>query len=137
MFSCEFCKIFKNTFLKNSSRRLPLYIDAYHKLIEQLWGLVAEVFYQKNVFENVLIFTEKHLCWSLFNKVAGLQCRSFIKKRLQHSCFPVNIAKFLRAPVLKIIFKRLLLFMFLGVTNPGGHALTTMSMYNEIWKLTS
>ena len=61
---------------------------------------------------------------SLFNKVAGLQGRSFIKKRLQHSCFPVNIAKSLRAPILKIIFKRLLLFMFLGVTNPGGHALT-------------
>ena len=29
---------------------------------------------------------------SLFNKVTG-----FIKKRLQHSFFPVNIAKFLRS----------------------------------------
>ena len=37
---------------------------------------------------------------SLFNKVAGLlqafKACNFIKKRLQHSCFPVNIAKFLR-----------------------------------------
>ena len=33
---------------------------------------------------------------SSFNKIAGL-----IKKRLQDSCFPVNIAKFLRAPILK------------------------------------
>ena len=28
---------------------------------------------------------------SLFNKVAGPQACDFIKKRLQHRCFPVNI----------------------------------------------
>ena len=28
---------------------------------------------------------------SLFNKVAGLQACNFIKKSLQHRCFPVNI----------------------------------------------
>ena len=33
---------------------------------------------------------------SLFNKVVGLQSCDFIKRRLQHRCFPVNIAKFLR-----------------------------------------
>ena len=38
---------------------------------------------------------------SLFNKVAGLQATNFIKKRLQHKCFPVNTAKFLRTPSLK------------------------------------
>ena len=38
---------------------------------------------------------------SLFNKVAGLKACIFIKKRLQHRCFPVNIAKFLRTPILK------------------------------------
>ena len=32
---------------------------------------------------------------SFFNKVADLQA-NFIKKKLQHRCFPVNIAKFLR-----------------------------------------
>ena len=31
-----------------------------------------------------------------------------IKKRLQHRCFPVNIAKFSRAPILKNIRKQLL-----------------------------
>ena len=40
-------------------------------------------------------FTGKHLCWNLFNKVAGLQTCNFIKKRLQHGCFPVNIPKVL------------------------------------------
>ena len=35
---------------------------------------------------------------SLFNKIPDLQACNFIKKRLQHSCFPVNIAKFLKIP---------------------------------------
>ena len=30
---------------------------------------------------------------SYFNKIAGLKACNFIKKKLQHSCFPVNIAK--------------------------------------------
>ena len=33
---------------------------------------------------------------SLINKVAGLEARKSIKRRLQHSCFPVNIVKFLK-----------------------------------------
>ena len=33
---------------------------------------------------------------SLFNKVADLRVYNFIKKRLQHRCFPVNIAKFFK-----------------------------------------
>ena len=37
----------------------------------------------------------------LFNEVVGLQ------KKLQHGCFPVNIAKFLCKPILKNICKRL------------------------------
>ena len=44
---------------------------------------------KKVVLKNYAIFTGKHLCLeSLFNTVAGLG--------LQHRCFPVNIAKFLR-----------------------------------------
>ena len=35
----------------------------------------------------------------LYNKVTGLQLFNFIKKRLQHRCFLVNIAKFLRTPI--------------------------------------
>ena len=33
---------------------------------------------------------------SLFNKVLGLQSCDFVKRRLQHRCFPVNITNFLR-----------------------------------------
>ena len=45
----------------------------------------------------------------LFNKVAGFQVYNFIKKSLQHRCFPVRFAKFLRTTILKIICERLLL----------------------------
>ena len=38
---------------------------------------------------------------SLINKVAGLKAWNVIIKRLQHRCFPVNIAK-----VLAIFFKK-------------------------------
>ena len=40
---------------------------------------------------------------------ADIQTRNFIKKRLQHRFFPVNIVKFLRPPILKNICERLLL----------------------------
>ena len=42
-----------------------------------------------------------HMLEPLFNKVAGL------KKRLQHRCFPVKLAKLLRTPTLKNICERL------------------------------
>ena len=38
---------------------------------------------------------------SLFGKIASLRAENFIKKRLQHSCFPVKFAKFLKAPFLQ------------------------------------
>ena len=46
---------------------------------------------------------------SLFNKFAGLQAGNFITKRLQHRCFPVNIAKFLKTSILEDVYERLLL----------------------------
>ena len=64
------------------------------------------------------IHTKTPVLESLFNKVAGLKAWrleglkacNFIKKRLKGRCFPVNIAKFLRAPILKNISERLLLY---------------------------
>ena len=50
--------------------------------------------------KNFAIFTRKHLRWSLF------------KKRIQHRCFPVNIAKFLRTPSLENMCERLFLDFF-------------------------
>ena len=68
----------------------------------------------KKLFLKILqYFTGKRLCctlfFNIFNKSTGLQFCNFIKKRLQHWCFPVDIANFLRIPVLKNIYERLLL----------------------------
>ena len=58
-----------------------------------------EGFCKKDVVRNFTKFTGKHLCQSLFfNKVAGLRPAALLKKRLWHSCFPVNFVKFLRTP---------------------------------------
>ena len=43
------------------------------------------------------MFTGKHLCWSLF---LIKRTYNFVKKRLQHRCFPVNIANILRTAFL-------------------------------------
>ena len=44
----------------------------------------------RNMYRKTLVLE------SLFNKVAGLKAWNFIKKSLQHSCFPANIEKLLR-----------------------------------------
>ena len=46
---------------------------------------------------------------SLFNKVAGLQCATLLKKKLRHWWFSVNSAKFLRSPYIQKTSRRLLL----------------------------
>ena len=48
---------------------------------------------------------------SLFDKVAVIQPSNFNKERLQHRCFPVNIANFLKTPILKNICEWLLLLI--------------------------
>ena len=41
----------------------------------------------------------------LFYKIVGPKPQDFIKKRFRHRCFPVNVAKFLKTPILKNIKK--------------------------------
>ena len=70
----------------------------------------SKVFCQKRVLRNFVKFIGKRLCQSLiFNKVAGLGPGTLSKKRLWHWCFPVNFAKFLRAPFLTEHLRWLLL----------------------------
>ena len=56
----------------------------------------SQIFFKMGVPKNFAIFTVKHLCWSLFLIKLQKACNC-IKKRRQHSCFSVNIAKYLRA----------------------------------------
>ena len=65
-----------------------------------------EAFCKKSCSKNVANFTGIHLCWSLF--LIKLQARPAI---LQHRCFPVKFATFLRTSLLKDICERLLPFI--------------------------
>ena len=58
-------------------------------------------------FHNV--YSKTPVLESFLNKVTGLKSCNFIKKRLQQRYFIVNIAIFLRTPILKNICERLLL----------------------------
>ena len=60
---------------------------------------------KKGVFENLLKFTGKHLCQSIFfNKDAGLRPATLLKKRLCDRCSAVNFMKYLRTSVLQNTF---------------------------------
>ena len=89
-------KFLRTAFLKNTSRSSRL-----------------QMFFKIGVLRSVANFTGKHLCSSLFLKnfqAGGLQLH---KKRLQHSCFPVKFAKFLRTSFLTEHIRWLLLYLFL------------------------
>ena len=67
--------------------------------------LIQRLFREIKTTLYMVIFLQKddYVDWTNFNK-----------KRLQHKCFPVNIAKFLRTPILKNICQRLLLRFLLS-----------------------
>ena len=45
----------------------------------------SQMFFNTGVLKNFVILIVIHLCWSLFNKVAGLQACNFIKKALKNT----------------------------------------------------
>ena len=66
----------------------------------------------KKVFLEIYNIYRKIACWSLSLIKLQTLLNNFVKKRLQHRCFPMNIVKFLRWPIFKNIYERLLLKMF-------------------------
>ena len=81
-----------------------------------------EVFYKKVILIKFIISTETPVLEPLFISVAGLKAYNFIKKRPQHRCFPVNIAKFLILFISKNISERLLFYFFYGSRLHGPKA---------------
>ena len=62
----------------------------------------SHVFFKMGFLKNFANFTrETPVLESLLNKVARLKPCKFIKKRLQHMCFPVKNANFLKTPFLQ------------------------------------
>ena len=87
----------------------------YHKMTKFLLTInkrqkqPSEVFCKKGILINFAIFTgKKPVLESPFNKITGLKACNFIKKRLQHRRFLVNIVKFLRISILQNIYEQLL-----------------------------
>ena len=58
-------------------------------------------------FQSILFRSSRQRC----SVKKAFQACSFIKKELQHGCFPVNFGKFLRTLILKNICERLLQFI--------------------------
>ena len=72
---------------------------------------VAQVFCKKAALKTYAELTGKHLCWSLFLiKFQGFRLVILLKRDSETGvCFPANLLKFLRTPILENIFKLLLL----------------------------
>ena len=64
-------------------------LKGLRKISQQIWGNIYETI--KRNHRMCSIFTGKQLCWSLLL----IKLQAFIKKRFQHKCFPLNIAKYL------------------------------------------
>ena len=68
------------------------------KWSEHTWAALGRtgLFFKIGVFKNFAILTGKNLCKSLFlTKLPAWRSATFLKRRLHHICFLVNIAKFL------------------------------------------
>ena len=88
--------------LKSFAQVFPLYRSIH-----------SQMFFKIGVLKYFSIFTGKHLCWSLF-LIKFIS--NFLKKRLQHRCFPMNIVKFLRIAFSIEHFLWLLLTVYIDIT---------------------
>ena len=77
----------------------------------------SQMFFEIGVLKLYNIHRNMPVLESLFSKAASLEAYKFIKKRLQHRCFPVNIANFLR----KLFLKHTTDGCFCTWNSPGIH----------------
>ena len=59
------------------------------------------MFFKIDALKSFRNFTGKHLSWSLFLKNLDAEGLQLYQKRLQHRCFSMKFAKFLRTPFLQ------------------------------------
>ena len=90
----------------------------YHKLKKmfQFQKQSPDVFYRKSCSKKFRNIHRK-------TSVLGFKTCNFLKKRLQHRCFSMNVAKFLRILVLIKICKQLLLPFLLLTVNISSSGL--------------
>ena len=96
--------------------------SSYFCRIADLPHFRSQMLFIIGVLKSVTIFSGKYLSWSLF-------LIKFIKNRLQHRCFPVNIVKFLRTAFFIERLRWLLLDLFLA---PGGVLFRSVKLLLEV-----
>ena len=80
-------------------------------------------FYKKD------FFTGKHIYRIFFfDKVAGMQAATLLKKRLSYKCFTVNLTKFLRKPFSQNTSRQLLQSTVRILLKPNEEAIRRCSM---------
>ena len=101
---------FSDLHIKGLSSKREINQELVHIYIVEVLAKATSggLLWKLTVLKIFAIFTGKHLRWCFFS---DLQACNFIKKRLQHRCFPVNIGTFLRTPIFKNICDRLLLYL--------------------------
>ena len=99
-------------FQKNLKKFLKIKFEKHHQKKYSIRSSRPEVYCRKNAFLKISQNSQENTCArdSFFNKVAGLRPAILLKKSLYHRCFPVNFAKFLRAPFFIEQLRWLLLF---------------------------
>ena len=76
------------------------------------------MFFRIGILKNFANFIGKHLCWSFFlMKLQALRPATLLKTRLQHRCFPMKFAKFLRTP----FFTEHLWWLLLKIMNSSSY----------------
>ena len=97
---------------KSPWRRIEFFFEKKPLLRKKFWSIYREVL--SVTWPNFTVVKYNSKMSIIYHQTKfrkGIMNRSFIKKRLikrlQHRCFHVNIAKYLRTPVLKNICERL------------------------------
>ena len=91
----------ESTPIETSISEVPESFLIYNFRVYRLRSSHRRCSLKKGLLKNFTIFHRKtSVLKSLFNKVAGLEVCNCIKRRLQHRCFPVNMAKLVRATIL-------------------------------------
>ena len=79
------------------SSSLPMLLVMLFAHVAKRSNSRSHMFFKTGVLKNFAIFTGKHLCWNHFLiKLQDWRPAFLFKKRLQHRCFSVITAKFLR-----------------------------------------
>ena len=103
---------------------------------KQKLAQIERYLYNQKQSSGGIMYAGKHLFWNLFLKklqVFRLQVCNFINKRLQHRCFSVKFAKFLRTSISKINSERLNLYNMLNTLKPTEKTPAPSQLLLLVW----